>query len=74
MDVERDNGGASRRRERRLRSLERERQTVRMVFAETFHRSSAPFPPKFIEERVGGREKHDAPRAQKTARTRVARH
>ena len=36
------------RRERWLRSwLKHERQTVRMVFAETFYHSSAPFPRKF---------------------------
>ena len=39
-----------RRRERLLRSwLKHERQSVRMVLAETFHHSSAPFPPKFKE-------------------------
>ena len=43
-DVERVKGAAMRRRERRLRSwLKHERQTVRMVLAETFHHSSAPF-------------------------------
>ena len=40
-----------RRRERRLRSWQKhERQTVRMVLVETFHHSSAPFPPKFKED------------------------
>ena len=46
-DVERASGAARRRRERRLRSwLKHERQAVRMVLAETFDHSSAPFPPK----------------------------
>ena len=55
-DVERASGAARRRRERRLRSwLKHERQTVRMVLAETFHHFSAPFPPKFKEEWVGTR-------------------
>ena len=46
-DVERGSGAARRRRERRLRSwLKHERQTVRMVLAETFHHSSTPFSPK----------------------------
>ena len=72
---ERETGAAKRRRERRLRSwLERERQTVRVVLAETFHHSSAPFPPKFKEELVGRHEQHDALRRQKTARTTVATH
>ena len=44
-DVERVSGAARRRRERWLRSwLKHERQTVRMVLAETFHHSLAPFP------------------------------
>ena len=30
------------------------------VLAETFHHSSAPFPPKFKEEWVGRHEQHDA--------------
>ena len=72
-DVERASGAARRRRERRLRSwLKHERQTVRMVLAETFHHSSAPFPPKFKEEWVGRHEQHDALRGQNTARTREA--
>ena len=33
---------------------------MRVVLAETFHRSSAPFPPKFKEEWSGRNEKHDA--------------
>ena len=42
MDVERDSGTARRRRECRLRSWQKhERQTVRMLLAETFHFSSA---------------------------------
>ena len=50
----RETGAAKRRRERRQRSwLKHERQTVRMVLAETFHHCSAPFPPKFEEELVG---------------------
>ena len=36
--------------------LKHERQTVRMVLAETFHHSSAPFQPKFKEEWVGRHE------------------
>ena len=72
-DVERVSGAARRRRERRLRSwLKHERQTVRMVLAETFHHSSAPFPPKLKEEWVGRHETHDALRGQNTARTREA--
>ena len=72
-DVERASGAARRRRERRLRSwLKHERQTVRMVLAETFHHSSAPFPPKLKEEWVGRHETHDALRGQNTARTREA--
>ena len=72
-DVERASGAARRRRERRLRSwLKHERQTVRMVLAETFHHSSAPFPPKFKEKWVGRHEQHDALRGQNTARTREA--
>ena len=72
-DVERASGAARRRRERRLRSwLKHERQTVRMVLAETFHHSSAPSPPKFKEEWVGRHEQHDALRGQNTARTREA--
>ena len=59
-DVERVSG-AMRRRQRRLRSwLKHERQTVRTVLAETFHHSSAPFPPKFMEELVGRHVQHDA--------------
>ena len=70
-DVERASGAARRRRERRLRSwLKHERQTVRMVLAETFH--YAPFPPKLKEEWVGRHETHDALRGQNTARTREA--
>ena len=66
-------GAAKRRRERRLRSwLKHERQTVRMVLAETFHHSSAPFPPKFKEDWVGKHEQHAALQGQKTARTTVA--
>ena len=73
MDGERVTGAARRRRERRLRSwLKHERQTVRMVLAETFHHSSAPFPPKFREELVERQEQHAAPRGQNTARTREA--
>ena len=65
-DVERVSGAARRRRERRLRSwLKHERQTVRMVLAETFHHSSAPFPPTLKEEWVGRHETHDALRGQK---------
>ena len=45
-----------------------------MVLAETFHHSSAPFPPKFKEELVERHEQHEAPRGQETARTRVATH
>ena len=45
-----------------------------MVLAETFHHSSAPFPPKFKEEWVGRREQHAALRGQKTARTTEATH
>ena len=72
-DVERVSGAARRRRERRLRSwLKHERQTVRMVLAETFHHSSAPFPPKLKEEWVGRHETHDALRGQNTARTSEA--
>ena len=72
-DVERVTGAARRRRERRLRSwLKHERQTVRMVLAETFHHSSAPFPPKFKEEWVERHVQHDALRGQNTARTREA--
>ena len=72
---ERETGAAKRRRERQLRSwLKHERQTVRMVLAETFHHSSAPFPPKFKEEWVGRREHHAALRGQKTARTTGATH
>ena len=60
-DVECDCGAARRRRERRLRSwLKHERQTVRMVLAETFHHSLAPFPPQFKEEWVGRHEQHAA--------------
>ena len=56
---ERESGAAKRLRERRMRSwLKHERQTVRMVLAETFHHSSAPFPPKFKEEWVGRHEQH----------------
>ena len=52
-DLERDSGAARRRRERRLRSwLKHEQQTVRTVLAETFHHSSAAFPPEFKEEWV----------------------
>ena len=66
-------GASKRRRERRLRSWKKnERQTVRMVLAETVHHSSAPFPPKFKEEWVGRHEQHDALRGQNTARTREA--
>ena len=73
MDVGRYCGAARRRRERWLRSwLKHERETVRMVFAEAFHHSSAPFPPKFKGEWEGRLEKHDALRGQKTTRTRVA--
>ena len=58
---------------RRLRSwLKHERQTVCMVLAETFHNSSASFPPKFKEEWVERHEQHTASRGQKTARTREA--
>ena len=72
-DVERASGAARRRRERRLRSwLKHERQTVCMVLAETFHHSSALFPPKFKEEWVGRHEQPDALRGQNTARTREA--
>ena len=57
MMSKRVSGAARRRRERRLRSwLKHERQTVRMVLAETFHHSSAPFPPKLKEEWVGWHE------------------
>ena len=52
--------------------LKHERQTVRMVIAETFHNSSAPFPPKFKEEWLERHEQHDALRRQDTARTREA--
>ena len=73
--AERASGAARRRRERRLRSwLKHERQTVRMVLAETFHHSSAPFPPKFKEEWVGRHEQHAALRGPKTARTKEATH
>ena len=66
-------GTAKRRRERRLRSwLTHERQTVRMVLAETFHHSSAPFKTKFKEEWVERHEQHEALRGQNTARTREA--
>ena len=41
--------------------LKHERQTVRMVLAETFHHSSAQFPPKFKEEWVGRHEQHARP-------------
>ena len=72
-DVERASGAARRRRERRLRLwLKHERQTVRMVLPETFHHSTAPFPPKFKEEWVGRHEQHHALRGQNTARTREA--
>ena len=61
------------RRERWLRSwLKHERQTVRMVLAETFRCSSALFPPKFKEEWVERHEQHDALQRQNTARTREA--
>ena len=70
LHVERVSGAARRRRERRLRSwLKHERQTVRMVLAETFHHSTAPFPPKFKEEWLGRHEQHDGLRGQNTART-----
>ena len=73
--AERASGAARRWRERRLRSwLKHERQTVRMVLAETFHHSSAPFPPKFKEEWVGRHEQHAALRGPKTARTKEATH
>ena len=53
--AERASGAAKRRRERQLRSwLKHERQTVRMVLAETFHHSSAPFPP-MVQGGVGWR-------------------
>ena len=71
MHGERVTGAARRRRERRLKH---ERQTVRMVLAETFHHSSAPFPPKFKEKLVERHEQHAALRGQKTARTREATH
>ena len=66
LHSERETGAAKRRRERRL--------TVRMVLAETFHHSSAPFPPKFKEELVGRHVQHDALRGPKTARTTEATH
>ena len=47
---------------------------MRMVLAETFHHSSAPFPPKFKEEWVGRHEQHAALRGPKTARTTEATH
>ena len=73
MDGERVTGAARRRRERPLRSwLKHERQTVRMVLAETFHHSSAVFPPEFKKEWAERHEQHDAPRGQNTARTREA--
>ena len=54
-------GAAKRWRERRLRSwLKHERQTVRMVLAETLHHSSEHFPPMFKEELVGRHVQHDA--------------
>ena len=72
-NVERVSGASVRRRERRLRSwLKHERQTVRMVLAETFHHSSAPFETKFKEEWVERHEQHEAVRGQNTARTREA--
>ena len=72
---ERETGASKRRRERRLRSwLKHERQTVRMVLAETFHHSSAPLPPKFKEELVRRHVQQDALRGPKTARTTVATH
>ena len=72
-NVERVSGASVRRRERRLRSwLTHERQTVRMVLAETFHHSSAPFKTKFKEEWVERHEQHEALRGQNTARTREA--
>ena len=43
-----------------------------MVLAETFHHSSAPFPPKFKEDWAGRHEQHDALRGQNMARTREA--
>ena len=56
MDVERDSGADRWRRECGLRSwLKHQRPIVRMVLAETFHHSSARFPPKFEEEWVGGK-------------------
>ena len=66
-DVERVSVAAMRRRQHWLRSwLKHERQTLRMVLAETFRHSSAPFPPKFKVEWVGRHEQHAALRGQKT--------
>ena len=45
-----------------------------MVLAETFHHSSAPFPPKFKEEWVERHEQHAALRGQKTATTTEGTH
>ena len=71
-DVERASGAARRRRERRLRPwLKHERQTVRMVLAETFHHSSEPF--RRSSRRSGWEgTSSTTPCGQSTARTREA--
>ena len=65
--------GSKRRRERRLRSwLKHERQTVRMVLAETFHHSLSTVSAEVVG--LEGTRLHAALRGPKTARTTEATH